>query len=335
MSSAAATAETRSYRLSYKGSAVFLVIWCGRQIRKGQLRPRWKPPWQAGRRFGWINPMRGSCLVDWTKLTLIYQRNPRERRQGAQFSSPQPEEEGIIGQACSWQGIPGCTQSQGAGNGLTNDGRGAHLGHSGESGAGGRGATVFHLDTVLCPLGYIQICIADHQVWVMIDSWLIVNLLPTELVCNADLVHRWVGGRGMEVGKRKRRVSFLLVQELEVILERPPLFAFWAGLLYDLARCGQKSQHLMEETDSTTHFNPYLGQQTLKTLGSEVTHPLWPPTVLSHIKLLGSALNQMLLKKHLNIHQIKCKLFELRLSREGTSKFTQLKISLVTPSFLG
>ncbi|KNZ55105.1 hypothetical protein VP01_2767g1, partial [Puccinia sorghi] len=40
----------------------------------------------------------------------------------------------------------------------------------------------------------------------------------------------------VEVAKCKRRVSFLLVQASEVILGRPFLFAFRAGLRYDSAR---------------------------------------------------------------------------------------------------
>ncbi|KNZ44113.1 hypothetical protein VP01_9500g1, partial [Puccinia sorghi] len=92
-----------------------------------------------------------------------------------------------------------------------------------EGGAGGRRDTDLHTDTVLCPLGYVQICIGDCQVWAMIDSgWSMVNLLPTDLVRDADLVHRQansrLGGIGgheckvdgvVEVAKCKRRVSFL------------------------------------------------------------------------------------------------------------------------------
>ena len=111
-----------------------------------------------------------------------------------------------------------------------------------------------HTDTVSCPLGYVQMCIGDRQVWAMIDSGSMVNLLPTDLVRDADLVRRQaniglrgiggheckvdgvVEGEWVEVAKCKRRVSFLSVQASEVILGRPFLFAFRAGLRYDSAR---------------------------------------------------------------------------------------------------
>ncbi|KNZ62563.1 hypothetical protein VP01_12554g1 [Puccinia sorghi] len=101
-------------------------------------------------------------------------------------------------------------------------------------------------ETVSCLLSYVQMCIG-RQVWVM------VNLLPTDLVRDADLVRRQaniglrrisgheckvddvVEGEWVEVAKCKRHVSFLLVQALEVILGRPFLFTFWAGLRYDSA----------------------------------------------------------------------------------------------------
>ncbi|KNZ43914.1 hypothetical protein VP01_9717g1, partial [Puccinia sorghi] len=86
-----------------------------------------------------------------------------------------------------------------------------------------------HLDTVLFPLGYIQMRIGDHQVWAMIDSGSMVNLLPTDLVREVDLckVDGVVVGEWVEVAMCKRCVSFLSVQALEVILIRPFLFAFW------------------------------------------------------------------------------------------------------------
>ncbi|KNZ57921.1 hypothetical protein VP01_203g9 [Puccinia sorghi] len=40
----------------------------------------------------------------------------------------------------------------------------------------------FHSETVLCPLGYVQMCIGDCQVWEMIHSGSMVNLLSTKLV---------------------------------------------------------------------------------------------------------------------------------------------------------
>ncbi|KNZ54995.1 hypothetical protein VP01_27g15 [Puccinia sorghi] len=106
-----------------------------------------------------------------------------------------------------------------------------------------------HTETVLCPLGYIQMCIGDRQFWAMIDSGSMVNLLATDLVRGRDLV-LWQANIGLhgisgheckvngvvKVAKCKRRISFLLVQVLEVILGRPFLFAFWAGLQYDLAQ---------------------------------------------------------------------------------------------------
>ncbi|KNZ48903.1 hypothetical protein VP01_5334g1, partial [Puccinia sorghi] len=78
-----------------------------------------------------------------------------------------------------------------------------------------------HKYTVLCPLGYVQMCIGDRQVWVMIDSGSMVNLLPTDLVRDVDLVRRPnIGLRRIgrhkckvngvvEVAKCKRHVSFL------------------------------------------------------------------------------------------------------------------------------
>ncbi|KNZ62830.1 hypothetical protein VP01_12195g1, partial [Puccinia sorghi] len=90
--------------------------------------------------------------------------------------------------------------------------------------------------------------------WVMIESGSMVNLLPTNLVWDADLVCRQaniglrgiggheckvngvVDGEWVEVSKCKRLVSFLSVQALEVILGRPFLFSFWAGLQYDWGR---------------------------------------------------------------------------------------------------
>ncbi|KNZ46328.1 hypothetical protein VP01_7355g1, partial [Puccinia sorghi] len=57
-------------------------------------------------------------------------------------AGPTQEEGGRIGQARSWQGIPGCTQTQGAGKFLTNDGKATYLGHSGECWAEGRGESV-------------------------------------------------------------------------------------------------------------------------------------------------------------------------------------------------
>ncbi|KNZ51117.1 hypothetical protein VP01_4089g1 [Puccinia sorghi] len=76
---------------------------------------------------------------------------------------------------------------------------------------------VLHSDTVLCLLSYVQVCIGDHQAWEMLDSGSMVNLLPS-------LRH----GYECKVGG--------LVQALEVILGRPFLFAFRAGLRYDLAQ---------------------------------------------------------------------------------------------------
>ena len=112
----------------------------------------------------------------------------------------------------------------------------------------------FLSDTVSCPLGYVQMCVGDRQVWAMIDSGSMVNLLPTDLVRDADLIRRQanIGLRGIgghecqvdgvveaewvEVAKCKRRVSFLSVRTSEVILGRPFLFAFRAELRYDAAR---------------------------------------------------------------------------------------------------
>ncbi|KNZ63647.1 hypothetical protein VP01_11186g1, partial [Puccinia sorghi] len=100
-----------------------------------------------------------------------------------------------------------------------------------------------HKDTVLCPLGYVQMCIGDCQVWAMIDSGSMVSLLPTNLVWDTDLVHqkaniglcgigghkckvnRVVEGEWVEVGKCKRHISFLSVQASEVILGR----LLWKG----------------------------------------------------------------------------------------------------------
>ncbi|KNZ49848.1 uncharacterized protein VP01_4740g1 [Puccinia sorghi] len=95
--------------------------------------------------------------------------------------------------------------------------------------------------------------IGDCQVWEMIDSGLMVNLLPKDLVHNTDLIWRQenIGLQGIrghacqvdkvvesewvEVAKCKRRISFLLVKVLEVNLGRLCLFVFQAELCYNTA----------------------------------------------------------------------------------------------------
>ncbi|KNZ63483.1 hypothetical protein VP01_11380g1, partial [Puccinia sorghi] len=127
----------------------------------------------------------------------------REGDGGAQRAGTWQEEGGRIGQAHPWQGIPGCTQSQGACNNIANDGRGAHLGYLGECWVEGGQESCL----LLCLLGYVQMCIGDFQVWEMIDSSLMVNLLPTKLVCNTDLVH-WQANIGMQgIGGHKCKVE--------------------------------------------------------------------------------------------------------------------------------
>ncbi|KNZ48494.1 uncharacterized protein VP01_5629g1 [Puccinia sorghi] len=74
--------------------------------------------------------------------------------------------------------------------------------NSNQGGVSGRGAT--HLDTVLCPLGYVQMCIGDCQVWAMIDSGLMVNLLP-KLVRNADLVRQQANIELRGIGRHSAR----------------------------------------------------------------------------------------------------------------------------------
>jgi len=109
-------------------------------------------------------------------------------------------------------------------------------------------------DAVSCPLGYVQMGIGDQQVWAMIDSGSMVNLLPADLARDADLVRRQakIGLRGIgghecqvegvvesewvEVAKCKKRVSFLVAKTPDVILGRPFLFAFQAALRYDATR---------------------------------------------------------------------------------------------------
>ncbi|KNZ45828.1 hypothetical protein VP01_7773g1, partial [Puccinia sorghi] len=51
----------------------------------------------------------------------------------------------------------------------------------------------------------VQMCIGDLQVWVMIDSGSMVNLLPTDLVRDTDLVRRQanIGLRGIGVHECK------------------------------------------------------------------------------------------------------------------------------------
>ncbi|KNZ57431.1 hypothetical protein VP01_2160g2, partial [Puccinia sorghi] len=55
-------------------------------------------------------------------------------------------------------------------------------------------------NTVLCPLGYVQMGIGDCQVWVMIYSGSMVNLLLTDLIHNADLIQRQANIRLWGIG---------------------------------------------------------------------------------------------------------------------------------------
>ena len=57
-----------------------------------------------------------------------------------------------------------------------------------------------------------------------------------------------------------------------------PLFFLFPYFSLFSHTTGQKSANLIAETDSTAQFTLF-GRQPLKPLGSEVTHPPWPPSV--------------------------------------------------------
>ncbi|KNZ63579.1 hypothetical protein VP01_11253g1 [Puccinia sorghi] len=82
---------------------------------------------------------------------------------------------------------------------------------------------------VLCPLEYVQMCSGDHQVWAMIDSGSMVNLLPTDLVRDATWsVDQPTSGCAELAGTSVRLTGWWGVSE--VILGRPFLFTFQAGV---------------------------------------------------------------------------------------------------------
>lgn len=121
----------------------------------------------------------------------------------------------------------------------------------------------FPSDSISCPLGYVQMKIGDQTVWAMVDSGSMVNLLPADIAWKVDLTRRKasislcgigghkcvvdgvVEGELVEVAKTRKKVSFLVVRGTKIILGRPFLFAFKAGLWYDSLRKARKSWRLL------------------------------------------------------------------------------------------
>ncbi|KAI9610965.1 hypothetical protein H4Q26_008811 [Puccinia striiformis f. sp. tritici PST-130] len=101
---------------------------------------------------------------------------------------------------------------------------------------------------VLVPLGFVWMKIANQNVWAMINSGSMINIMPTELASAACLTLqktstsiRTMGGFKQEVdglvekqefkvAKTKMALSFLVTKALDGILGRPFLFAFNAVL---------------------------------------------------------------------------------------------------------
>ncbi|KAH9470439.1 hypothetical protein Pst134EA_007696 [Puccinia striiformis f. sp. tritici] len=101
---------------------------------------------------------------------------------------------------------------------------------------------------VLVPLGFVWMKIANQNVWAMINSGSMINIMPTELASAACLTLqktstsiRTMGGFKQEVdglvekqefkvAKTKMAPSFLVTKALDGILGRPFLFAFNAVL---------------------------------------------------------------------------------------------------------
>ncbi|KAI7943698.1 hypothetical protein MJO28_011226 [Puccinia striiformis f. sp. tritici] len=108
--------------------------------------------------------------------------------------------------------------------------------------------------SVSVPLGFVWMKIADQTAWAMIDSGLMINIIPTELANAACLTLqktstsiRTMGGfkqevdgvvekQEIEVAKTRMALSFLVTKAPDVILGRPFLFAYNAVLAFDQAR---------------------------------------------------------------------------------------------------
>ncbi|KNE87911.1 hypothetical protein PSTG_18695, partial [Puccinia striiformis f. sp. tritici PST-78] len=96
--------------------------------------------------------------------------------------------------------------------------------------------------------------IADQNVWAMVDSGSMINIIPTELASAACLTLqktstsiRTMGGfkqevdgvvekQEIEVAKTRMALSFLVTKAPDVILGRPFLFAYNAVLAFDQTR---------------------------------------------------------------------------------------------------
>ncbi|KAI7938803.1 hypothetical protein MJO28_014382 [Puccinia striiformis f. sp. tritici] len=105
--------------------------------------------------------------------------------------------------------------------------------------------------SVSVPLGFVWMKIADQNVWAMVDSGSMINIIPTELASAACLTLqktstsiRTMGGfkqevdgvvekQEIEVAKTRMALSFLVTKAPDVILGRPFLFAYNAVLAFD------------------------------------------------------------------------------------------------------
>ncbi|KAH9459780.1 hypothetical protein Pst134EB_008008 [Puccinia striiformis f. sp. tritici] len=108
--------------------------------------------------------------------------------------------------------------------------------------------------SVSVPLGFVWMKIADQNVWAMVDSGSMINIIPTELASAACLTLqktstsiRTMGGfkqevdgvvekQEIEVAKTRMALSFLVTKAPDVILGRPFLFAYNAVLAFDQTR---------------------------------------------------------------------------------------------------
>jgi hypothetical protein len=116
-----------------------------------------------------------------------------------------------------------------------------------------------HPALVSCPLGYVEMGIRGQKVWAMIDSGLIINIMPAELARAAKLSRqktsmsiRTMGGfrckveaEPVVVAKVKERILFLVTWSNEMILGRPFLFAFRT----DLRFCPRRREEIMAVRD--------------------------------------------------------------------------------------
>ncbi|KNZ48576.1 hypothetical protein VP01_555g4 [Puccinia sorghi] len=127
--------------------------------------------------------MSGSCLAVWTGWTLTSLRNQRGRRRRDPafrlWVALSLKELALVSPMMAEELILVIRESAGLKadrNHVSFDVRLGEVEQAVEVMPG------IHLDTVLCLLGYVQMGIGDFPVWAMIDSGLMVNLLPTDLV---------------------------------------------------------------------------------------------------------------------------------------------------------